>query len=474
MLLCNKQLLYLLTILPFFNGIEPIKQLHMRPAVFLLLASLLMATSQAQDIRYIKACIKDSRSLSAIEGANIQVKGSSVGTISDSSGIFSIRTSSKNILIISHISYHKKEIGTDSFLGSKPEIFLNPKTISLKAAEISSKNGQTYKHNDTDIKDYCFLGKNILTLNHSSWNNSYSLIYMNEVFDTLALRMVSLQKKPKNLFTDCTGQCHLIGKDSVYQIFAKNNQLYFIYPTQKERFMQYFKDCLFETVNYIAMEGLTDKSGKIEYASTSSSDMPQVLSNNEQWKHFFYAVHKKSKDIKILDYSYEWKKIHDAYAYALYLESDPENKLWFGDLLRFEEMTSCKPSLQKMVLLGDSIYYFNHLQSSIDILSREMINERSIEVEYHLDKNWHPIILTDRESLRAFTIFKDKSTFSLYEINLINGSINALLPLSDVFPAKLKVNNDHLYYLFKSAHNSFDYWKLHQERIPARTSLETL
>ena len=161
------------------------------------------------------------------------------------------------------------------------------------------------------------------------------------------------------------GNCHLLTNDSAYQVYFDKKSISLVYSTDLMKFLNLIGDCLFETPTYLAFKGHTDKKPKLEYAAINPNDLPSTLSKNEEWKHLFYFVNKETHEKTSLDNVYEWQKKRDAFDHALFVSKDsPRN---FGDILRFAEMVYYKPAFQYLQTLNDTIYYFNHLKSQIDI-----------------------------------------------------------------------------------------------------------
>ena len=423
--------------------------------------------SFAQNKVLIHGVIKNGLTQLPIEGANIQLEDTNIGTSTNRLGIFELWANEfPVILTISHISYHKKQIVTTRIQTDSIIVLLNPKSVILSETEITSGPYKIFKGKGQKVIDYEFIDTNIILLVYNYNNNHHELVLTDENLDTIATKDISYLKKPNKLFKDCMGNCHLMTKDSVYQIFSINQSMYLIYPTILSEFINLLGNCIFETPTYLVFEGNTDKKTKLEYAAIDPSDLPITRSKNEAWKHLFYFVNKKTHEKIILDNTYEWKKNRDAFENALFLFDDPYNKLFFGDLLRAEETMFFKPSFQTVKLIDDTIYYFNNLKSQIDIYTNDLLLLRSIKIEYHNSENWMPIIITDILKNKAYTIFTTGVLYSLAEINLHNGSIREVTTIKKIFPQRIKVNNGQLYFQYHDLNSIRDKKRLYQGELP--------
>ena len=419
--------------------------------------------TQAQTPHLIRGIIKDQVSQLPVESANIQLTNTQSGTSTNGQGIFELSVSKfPAILSVTHISYFGKQIIATQKNSNLLIITLNPRIVNLEETEITAETYKVFKGPNQEVIDYDFLDTDLLILTYNFNKYHHELVLTDEHLDTLTIRDISSFKKPKQIFKDCMGNCHLLTNDSAYQVHLDKQSIYLAYPTDLKNFFNFLGDCLFETPKHLAFEGNTDKKPKIEYASRNLYDLPTTKSEDEDWKHLFYFVNKESHKKTILDNVYEWKKKRDAFERAIFVVADPVNVMTFGDILRFEEMTFYKPSFQTVKFLNDTIYYFNHLKSQIDIYSDDLVLLKSVKVEYHNKLNWTPAIITDVMKDKAYTIFTTGVMNLLSEINLQDGTVHELTKINKLFPQKIKVNNGHLYFLYKDLNKDWSKRKLYQ------------
>jgi len=403
----------------------------------------------------IKGIITDEFTQLPIESVNIQLDGSGQGCSTNSDGFFELKVNRlPTTLKISHIAYFDISISIPQEQSDTLMIVLSPKNIILDEAEILSGEYSVFQGQHQDIMDYSFMGSRLIILIHNYSKKQYELVLTNEVFDTLCVYPISAIRKPDQLFSDCLGNCHLLTRDSAYQIYIEQQKMALVYPAPLQSFLNTLGDCLFETSDYLAFRGFTDESVKLEYASRDMMDVPIKKSKNEKWKHLFYFINKKSHKKTVLDQVYEWEKNRDAYDQAVFVFNDPYNRLFFGEILRFKEMTSFKPAFQSLELINDTIYYFNHLQSKIDVYTTDLEFVKAYSVDYQNQNNWKPILLIDHIQNRVFTLFGDKHKKTLCEIDLLSGTYNEIESINKPFPKKIAINNGYLYFLYKDQSQS--------------------
>jgi hypothetical protein len=431
----------------------------------IVIIGFISSVIQAQTQISIHGVIKNQYTYLPIEGVNIQLQNTNIGTSTNDKGVFELRVNHlPAVLTITHISFFGKQIIATQNKADSMIILLDPRIVTLSEAEITAETYKVFKGSHQEIIDYNFMDTNILILSYNNNKNCHELIFLDDNFDTINIKDISNLKKPKQLYKDCMGCCHLLTKDSAYQVYSNNQSTQLIYPIHLDKFYSILGDCLFETSTHIAFENKASNNPKKEYAAIDVSDLPSLTSGDEKWKHSFYLIDKKTHETTVLDQVYEWQKKRDAFDHALFVAKDsPRN---FGDILRFAEMVYYKPAFQYLQTLNDTIYYFNHLKSQIDIFSVNLVLLKSIHIEYHNQNNWKPIIIVDNKKNKVYTIFTSGAMYSLAEINLRSGLVKEVAKIEKLFPQKIKVNNGQLYFLYKDVNNIWDKRKLYQGELP--------
>ncbi len=419
----------------------------------------------AQNPLIIRGIIKDQSTQIPIEGVNIRIQNTYAGTTTNAQGIFEIRVRNlPAILVITHIAYFGKQIIVTQSQADSINVFLSPRPIDLDEAEITSDPYKVFKGKHQEIIDYDFLDTNLLILSYNFNKNRHELIVTDEYYDTLSIKDVSYLKKPGQIFKDCMGNCHLLTKDTAYQIYFERETLYLIYPNSVQKLYNLLGNCLFETNTHLAFQGNTDKTQNLDYSASLHANIPGINSKNDAWKHLFYFVNKQTHEKTILIATNEWEKKRDAYDHTMFLINSGSVR-HFSDILRFAEMVYYKPAFQTLKLLNDSIYYFNHLKSRIDIYVEDLALADTIHIDYQNRKNWKPVIIIDRVKNKAYTIFTIGAKFSLAEINLRNGSVKEVHKIEKLFPSKIRVNNGYLYFLYNDVNNVWGTKRLFQGEL---------
>ncbi len=434
-----------------------------------LLLCLLPVLLPAQEVFIIHGKVSDQETKLPVRGVNIRVQNSYTGTSTDDRGMFELRVSKlPAVLLATHIAYFGKPFIVTQKLADSVFIFLSPKAVELDEAEITAGKYKIFTGKHMEVIDYSFMDTSLLILAYDFNKNRHELILTDTHFDTLGIKDVSYLKKPGQLFKDCMGNCQLLTWDSAYQVYFTNGSIKLIYPTYWEKFYSLLANCLFETQTHLAFKENSRKQKKADYAALTLSDLsnPRDLTGKDEWQHQFFLVDKTTHKKTILDAVSEWEKKRDAYDHAMFIFTDNElTHRSFGDILRFAEIAYFRPAFQTLKLLNDTIYYFNHLRSRIDVYADNLVLIDSITIDYHNRKNWKEIIITDKIKNKAYTVFSAGAKFVLAEINLHDGTVREITRIDKLFPTKIRVNDGYLYFLYNDLHNAWGTRQLFQGEL---------
>lgn len=435
----------------------------MRLKAYLLLFLFIFAivNSFAQNQFYIQGEIINQETGSPVEGVNISIQNTSTGTSSDFNGNFKLKADRFPALLeLTHIAYFGKQILVKHNDVDSLVVSLVPRMVTLEETEIIAESQKVFEGKNQEVIDYDFLDQNLIILSHNIKKKLFELILTDESLDTIHIQEMTQLTKPKQLYRDCTGTCHILTNDSAYQIHWDSQKIKLHYPVNADRFFEIIGDCLFITKTHIAFEKKADDVPDKNYAAKNSNDLSESGSEINKWNQKFYLIDKSTHQTIVIDHLNEWKKKRDAFDHALFVSAYSHR--YFGDILRFAEMVYYKPAFLTLKLLNDTMYYFNHLESRIDIYDGNIVRINSVQIDYHKSQNWKQLLITDEIKYKAYTIFTARSHYSLSEINLKDGSLTEICAIKNLFPQKIRVNNGYLYFLYKDLNNIFGRRKLYQ------------
>jgi hypothetical protein len=365
-----------------------------------------------------------------VEDANIFIKDAGTGTVTDSSGFFYLKPDLNNFeLTISHISYQTNILQFDLVEINKPlNIQLTPKSFELSEAVITAK--RQYKYS---VTDFHFIDTNILLLATKHKNKAYELSLISESFDTIAKLSHLPANRQGSIYKDCMGNCHVVLRDSAYQVFIENGQIQLIYPICVDRFYELMENCICATEKHLVFE------------------KPEL----NPFLQTYFAVDKESHEVIEFISDFENDKMIALKDELKIIADNPEAFAGASRFLAIEyaKQIAYKPMYSYVDIIGDTIYYFNHGNDRLELFSEKFERQKQTDISYHRQESWKSKIIIDKTSNKAYTIFTVGAKYQIHEINLQNGTteMKQLIPLA--YPEKLKINNGYVYFLYKEPGN---------------------
>ncbi len=389
---------------------------------------LLPAMLIAQNKNSIYLNIKNKSTNEGIGNVNVIVKNGYFGTSSSANGFCEIITYSMPITLqFSHISFNNKSLKI-SKLNIKDTIivYLEPKQVLLEQVDISAKREAMFKQPKYSIVDFDFLDDQLLILEYNKTTlKDFRLLLIDNFFEINTIYYLPKNIKPISIFKDCLEYCHLITKDSAYQISYSDSLLSLHYPMEIGKFHSVMDDCLFKTDSSMFFQNKTRKG----------------------YYYNFYTISLNTKETKSFIVSNDFDRMQALMEEInFYIKHPPRCQIEFA--IRFEKEMMLPPFNQYLSLLKDSIVYFNHQNSSIDIYSKDCEFTRSVSIYYHLSNGWTSELLFDKSQAKAYTIIKN----ILYEIDLSNGEITPKTKI--LLYEKILINNGYGYVLKKKLYTN--------------------
>lgn len=391
---------------------------------FILLLLLTLAQiSVAQNKNSIYLNIKDIETNKGIGNVNVIVKNNYIGTSSATNGLCKIITYTLPITLqFSHVSYKNKSITVNrKKIRDTIIVYLVPKLLLLEQVIISAKRERVFKQPKYSIMDFEFLDNQLLILEYNkSKIKEFRLILTDNLFNINTIYKLPPHIKPISFFIDCLEYCHLITKDSAYQISYTDSQLSLNYPMDIDRFHKVLDNCLFKT----------DSNMFFQHKFTNG------------YAYEFYTVNLKSNELSSFISSYDVDRLLALQDEIKFIKNYPP-PMGVGFAIRFARQFDYPPFEQYLMKLGDTLYYFNHQSSSIDVFTEDCNLIRSTEIYYHLNTGWTNRLISDTKQKRVYTIIKD----NLFEISLKSGEIISKTKI--VRPEKVLINDDIIFVLKK-------------------------
>ena len=368
--------------------------------VFVCLLTLLAHVIRAQNSTAIRILVVNGINNNPIENVHITEKNSVTGGVTSSSGFCSLKIDNlPTVLEFTHVSYDAVRITLQEANDDTLWVSMIPKSIDLEAVSVYAGRIGAYRQPDYVIEDFELLGDQILILQRNKQSMmEFRLLLTNDVFDTQIISALPSHIEPLHFFKDCLEQCHIVTSDSVYQVVKSDTALFIDNPMEKSRFSTIMSDCLFSLGEQVYFQRIENKGYTYE----------------------FYSVNDKTKEVHHLVKSIDTDRYNDLQASLAFTYKHPPLYTPFGIALYFDKKFMYKPLKQFLIKLDDSIYYFNHQQSLLEVISSDGVRCRSAKIDYHSNYGWNGEMIVDYGEQEVYTLVHD----DLYKIDRKGGGID--------------------------------------------------
>lgn len=387
-----------------------------------LIILLITLNAFSQSEKKIFGYITDAETNQPIENAQIYFENSKITTISDKNGFYSINIINvPSNLIISHVSYEKREILIKTSVTQKIDIELINKINSLPIVTISSPSPKKVLNSESFIvEDYNFIDTNIIILGHYPTKKP-ELILIATNGDTICKK--TIYETTEKLFKDCFDNVHLITENNAYQVFVEEKTINLIHQISIKDFEKFISPCIEKLNNlYVFKEYFYNNQILMYYTKTENSEEKKL------------EVIADQKALRILSDKDRFESMGKKFS-----ESD----------LRFEEMFFYDPIYCPIFKINNSLIIFNFVDSKIMKYNSTGDYISSINFTFNKQKNWKEQMAYDEIKNKTYSIFIKNGIISLKEIDLNTGELANNISIPNFpFIEKIKVNNGNVYFIY--------------------------
>lgn len=382
--------------------------------------------------RFYYGNVLDEETRRPLQGVNLQVPGSRIGTTTNRKGEFSFITDTLPAsLIVSHMGYQSKTILLDE-TSYQLSLYLQREMILLPELEITAKASEPFFQSDLySVYDYDVDSILVWVLIYRQRLARSELICRNIYGDTVA-RSAPLSFTPVRLFRDCIGTLHILGKDSVYQVFLHDRDIELIHPVKMKKFVDVLKNCIAASKETMFFRRETDHGLSVEFFGINRLTLDRqtlsVVEDSEKMKMkrrnpFDSRMLNSSRPPSSRDDFVTWNYVHK----VLY-----------------------RPVKATLKLIGPYTCIFNTPDRQVEFYDTQgnFSYKLSIKVDQSRNGRWTEEILIDKTDRRVYTTFIRNGRYALYEIDLNTGNIKFKTEPEHFYPEKIRVHNGWIYYLF--------------------------
>ena len=385
------------------------------------------------------------------KNVNISIINTNFGVSSDDNGDFIMalpRTDKQVGLLFTCIGYQDTLV---SVVPNRDTININFKmketTYMLEAVGVSAdkiivKSDPKYVMFDFEIFD-----DKVFVLQRKGNSLKECRILVQDLWlDPIDTISVPKHIEATEIIVDCTENCQLIGKDSVYQVVKMNSSYELMFPAEKARYNKVLKDIIFFTDKYIYFNEL---------------QMDGYYSK-------FFRIGKESKEKEMMfvcDDTKSYRNIKEEKQWHInYLEQLPQ---FFGafpsaeDWETFVKVAWFHTKDNHLDVIDSKLYYFDHFNGKILTYDEGMNLLNECEITYPTEEDfWQHKIYKDKAFGRFYTIFGSV----VNEIDVTTGKTSSVANANQWMTEKIIIYKGSLYAVTKKR-NALNVFESYIERI---------
>jgi hypothetical protein len=402
-----------------------------RSLIFLLFISLGLALTAQKPHIYGK--VIDKETYSGLPNVNISFAGTTSGCVTDREGEFSVYLDTIPVyMIISHLGYETQRIWLENASGGV-NILMKPVAKLLQEVEIRARKEPVpfFKDDQYAVLDYEVDNTLVYLLIYRFRLARAELICKSDQGDTIA-SSGNLNFRPAGLYADCLGYIHVLSADSAYQVFLNKDTIIFPHKADINKFQSTMSNCLVSTeellffreesydhltVNFFSINKITKQ--KYYIASLRDEARTKMLQKNPIDQYFLYMDTIADGNIPMVDYAFIRQIVY-------------------------------KPNASVLEKIGDTLAVFNTTDGTIDLynLNGMYISGLKLPLRQSNEEKWTREIFVDQIAHIPYTTFIKNGRSVLYRIDLNNGELNFALSTNHIYPRKLRIHDNFLFYLY--------------------------
>ena len=335
-------------------------------------------------------------------------------------------------MTVSHLGYETQRIWLDNTSASIT-VMLKLQAQMLQEVEIKAVNEPELFFKDTQysVLDYEVDSNHVYMLIYRFTRSEAELLCLSILGDTASCSG-SLPFRPSELFHDCLGHIHVLSHDTAYQVFRDSSILRLIYPAEIERFRKTLSDCVASAADLLFFR----------------------KSNRNQLGVEFYTINRKTNERQHLANANDEKRLKmlrlnpDDNA-VMMMSHIPDSRDAFQEYAWVKKILY-KPNTSTLHKIDDILCVFNTADYTLELytLAGEFTSKLKMQVENTHDGRWTTEIYIDDADRKAYTSFLKNGRMTLYRIDLNNGDLKRIASTMHMFPQKIKVHNNFLFYLY--------------------------
>lgn len=385
--------------------------------------------------------VLDAETKLPLRNVSISIKGTLSGTLSDSTGAFTIQVPGSSVTLnVSMLGYDKKSVRLtkDNTNGLLVELtrkadLLAEIVINAEPVQVVSKSKRYH------VLDYDFYGDHVLMITYVDLDKS-RLVLLDQKNDTLGFRKIP--GEPNRMFRDCLGNLHVVCKDSIYQAFYNGSTLSLLPAKSIRDFEKILLPCVAQ-----------DSSGFYLVEKYGSGQMIDVgmgapVRANDLALSYTRIDKKKRERKRFIMIADEHKMIMSQDEVAFEARKEESGLKTFGDRL-FAEKFLFTEIYAPLYNIKGNIYIFDYVNGNIKRFDKALQFRGEIPVAYHKTLSFQEDMEVDAVSGKTFALFESGGVSELKEINLQTGDVKKSYRIPFPFTTHIKVQDGYAYFIRK-------------------------
>lgn len=406
--------------------------LKAKQIAIVMVMACLTTNAFAQKLHFFGKVLDDETHL-AVSEVNISFAGTDQGCASDRNGEFSFYLDTVPVyMVLSHLGYETRRIRLDKSSGGFT-VLLKPVATMLQEVVIKAENKPEpfFKDEQYSILDYAVDSSLVYLLIYRFRLAKSELLCKSVNGDTVA-RSGTFPFKPTALFLDCLGCLHVLSLDSAYQVYLEKDTLYLPYAFDIQKFRSTIAECVASNDDWLIFREESFDHQTINYFR---------INRKTSQKQFLTASRDEEK-INML------RRNHSDY-YFLSLDTIPDGNENLAEWVWVKKILY-KPNASVLHKIGDTLFAFNTTDGKFDLfdMNGKFISGLSMTVTETGAGDWTKEIYVDQIVHSFYTSFLKNGRLSLFRIDSNTGELKPILSTAHVFPQKVKVHYNYLFYLY--------------------------
>ena len=388
----------------------------------------------------------------AEKNVNISIINTNFGVSSDNKGDFIMmlpKTENKVGLLFSCIGYEDTLV---SVIPNRDTIEINFKmkqiSYMLDAVGVSADKIKHYSDPGYVMYDFEIFDDKVFVLQRKGNTLKECRILVQDLWlDPIDTIYIPKHIEPTEIILDCTENCQLIGKDSIYQLVKKNDVYELMFPAEKVRYNKVMKDIIFFTDKYIyfnelQMNGYISNFYRIS-KEEKAKEMMFVCNDMESYRNI-----KKEE---------EWHRAYLEQLPATFGGAFPTPEEWAV----FVKVAWYHTKDNYLDIINNTLYYFDHFNGKILTYDEDMNLLNECEITYPTEEDfWQHKVYKDKALGKFYTIFGS----TVNEIDVKTGKTSAVANANQWMTEKIIIHKGNLYAVTKKR-NALNHWESYVERI---------